>query len=176
MHAETRSIRRIGWGATTLALTATIAALSAPTASAIGPVQVYQCTSDPTSSSYPGPPCVIPPSYVVGQTYMLDSPITPNVNGDNAFVSFYDNGQCVAGAIAPSDTDPGHLFADVLWVPTTAGTHKITVNQRGSSSITVTVVAAPPGSGTPQPPTQSSCHDSSGSGSSNLLSSGSAGF
>ncbi|WP_433566061.1 hypothetical protein ACQP1O_13025 [Nocardia sp. CA-151230] len=176
MHATRRSFHYIGWAATTLALAATTTALSAPAAFAtVGPVEVLHCSPDAWGT------CVTPPSYVVGQTYTIVSEYTPNVAGDIPYVDVYDNGVCVAGVIAVSDTDPGHHYTSVPWIPTTAGTHKITVNQRESASTTVTVVAAPPGSGTPQPPTQPACHGSNtgsgglpGSGSSNLLGSGSA--
>ncbi|MFD6354167.1 hypothetical protein [Nocardia tengchongensis] len=52
MATENRTLRHIGWGATTLAVGAAVTALTAPTALAdVGPVQVLACPSDPAAST-----------------------------------------------------------------------------------------------------------------------------
>ncbi|MET8425595.1 hypothetical protein [Nocardia sp. NPDC004860] len=163
MHAAHRPVRHIAWGATTLALAATIAALSAPTgtASIDGP-EVDDCSTGT---------CTEPSSYVVGQTYSFYAgPFLTNVSS----TSFYDNGKCI-GSISYPHTGRNAI----AWVPTTAGTHELSVATTSTIpfvvmqpyTFTVSVVAAPPGSGTPQPPQQGTC---TGSGSANLLGSGSA--
>ncbi|MFE2954990.1 hypothetical protein [Nocardia tengchongensis] len=138
MPAETRTLRHIGWGATTLALAAAIATVSMPTASAaVGPVEIDQCTTTPSYS------CTTPASYVVGQTYMIWSRVNDLLAG-SADVYFYDNGQCVGHTPTPTGAgtiDGGGAYLD--WVPATTGTHKITVQQgTDSADMTVTVVGA----------------------------------
>ncbi|MFE4458104.1 hypothetical protein ACFROC_12195 [Nocardia tengchongensis] len=160
MPNTTRTLRHIGWGATTLAVGAAVTALTAPTALAdVGAVQVLACPSNPSAST----PCVTPTSYVVGQAYRISAEYMPypGVSGmeNYGFVDAFDNGACVAGSMAVRDTDPGHNYTDMIWVPTTAGTHKIRVMQGSDfADTTVTVVAAPAGSTSVTPPAQASCH------------------
>ncbi|GAB0108000.1 hypothetical protein JMUB6875_70030 [Nocardia sp. JMUB6875] len=168
MPAKIRAVHHTGWGATTLALAATVAALSAPTASAFvdGP-RVDYCSNNI---------CDVPSSYVVGQTYSIYAgrPVD-----DALRASFYDNGTCIGGF---SYAQPGNT---IPWVPTTAGTHEITIKfsvsepfvMPGPYRLTVTVVAAPPGSPTPSPTPPGNCTvTGSGTGSGSPLGSGSAGF
>ncbi|MFE3193162.1 hypothetical protein ACFXHA_29445 [Nocardia sp. NPDC059240] len=163
MHTTHRPVRRIGWGTTTLALAATVAALSAPTASAdfMGP-DIMDCSSGT---------CVAPSSYVVGQTYMFfQIPALDNA----ATTSFYDNGNCV-GTITYPHSGPNA----VPWVPTTAGTHQMAYSTALTipfvytkpNPFPVTVVAAPPGSPTPQPTQHGGC---AGVGSGSPVGSGSS--
>lgn len=168
MPAKTRAIRHASWGATTLALAATVVTLSAPTASAfVDEPQVDDCSTGT---------CAVPSSYVVGQSYT----IYPGPPLDNArYASFYDNGTCLGSF---SYAQPGNA---VPWVPATAGTHEITIKFSVSKEfvmpapikLTVTVVAAPPGSATPSPTPSAHCTvTGSGTGSGSPLGSGSAGF
>ncbi|MEU1429830.1 hypothetical protein ABZ412_22385 [Nocardia sp. NPDC005746] len=143
MHITPRTLRHIRWGATTLALAATISALAAPAEAAeVGPIQVGGC---------PGPTCVT--SYHVGDTYMIWSPVNDGLYG-SVDVYFYDNGQCIGHTPTPSGQGTlGGGGAYLNWVPATTGTHKITVQQGiESSDVTVTVVAATTPGPAPEPP------------------------
>ncbi|MEU6581477.1 hypothetical protein [Nocardia sp. NPDC046763] len=170
---------RIGWGATTLAVAATIAALSTPTATADIEYEVPNAWDCSTGT------CTLPSTYVVGHTYSFD---TGSPGGTDSWQSmyssanFYDDGKCLGSISLPH---AGHVA--VTWVPTTTGTHKLSLALIGAipfmasqpTVIPVSVVAAPPGSPTPQqPPQQGTCVGSGsgsllGSGSANLLGSGS---
>ncbi|MEV0462947.1 hypothetical protein AB0I30_17205 [Nocardia tengchongensis] len=168
MPAKTRAIHHIGWGATTLTLAATFVTLSAPTVSAfVDAPQVDDCSTGT---------CVVPSSYIVGQTYSIyaGAPLD-----DALYASFYDNGTCLGSF---SYAQPGNT---VPWVPTTAGAHEITIKTSVSKpfvipapiKLTVTVVAAPLGSATPSPTQSGHCTvTGSGTGSGSPLGSGSAGF
>ncbi|MFE3228642.1 hypothetical protein [Nocardia sp. NPDC059228] len=170
MPITDRPLHRIAWGTTTVALAATIATLSAPSASAdLGPITVNECTG--TSASTCGPAS----SIVVGHTYQIVSEANVYLISKPT-VNFYDNGQCIASAPSPSTF--GHAgigyHTSVFWVPTTAGTHNLSVEQAFKTASTpVTVVAAPLGSTPAQPPSQPGCGGGIGSGSSNPLESGS---
>ncbi|MFF0634656.1 hypothetical protein ACFYTS_19365 [Nocardia sp. NPDC004151] len=159
MANKNRTLRHIGWGATTLAVGAAVTALTAPTALAeVGPVQILACPSDPASSA----PCVTPGSYVAGQAYAIFASYGTDYGWDgaqiNQFVDAFDNGTCVAGTMA-TDTDGIHNYIKITWVPTTSGTHKIRVTKGSDfADATVTVVAAPPGSTSVTPPAQAACH------------------
>ncbi|MFE3258409.1 hypothetical protein ACFXPS_22005 [Nocardia sp. NPDC059091] len=179
MHVTRRPLHYIGWAATTLALAATTTTLSAPTASAdVGPITVNDCTTRNSSDA-----CAPASSIVVGHVYQVVSPAdiyVPLPPLSAPTVNFYDNGQCIAGAPSPSGmgvTGIDYANSSVSWVPNAPGTHKITVTQASkTATLTVNVVAAPPGSTAQQPPQQAGCGGggSIGSGSSNLLGSGSA--
>lgn len=159
MPNTNRTLRHIGWGATTLVIGAAVTALTAPSASAyVGPVEVLACPSDPSAST----PCVTPGSYVVGQAYTISAAYGIDYGSDggqiNPFADAFDNGTCVAGTLA-TDTDGIHNYTHITWVPTTPGTHKIRVIKGSSfADTTVTVVTAPPGSISVTPPTQAACH------------------
>ncbi|WP_433593908.1 hypothetical protein [Nocardia sp. CA-145437] len=160
MANKNRTLRHIGWGATTLAVGAAVTALTAPIALAdIGPVQILACPSDPAASA----PCVTPGSYVVGQAYTISAPYGTDYGLDgaetNRFVDAFDNGACVAGTVTTGVSDGIHDYTQITWFPTTSGTHKIRVI-KGSyfADATVTVVAAPPGSTSVTPPAQAPCH------------------
>ncbi|MGW4247294.1 hypothetical protein [Nocardia sp. NPDC004722] len=153
MSAAHRRNHHIAWGATALALAATVTTALAPTASAtIDTPNVLDC---PTTTS-----CTPVTSFVAGHSYRFGSPM---VHNDLVAyqVYFYDNGQCL-GNTAPTDNgDVTVIVGDpayITWVPQTAGTHKLTVQQgTESQSITVTVTAAPAGTPTPQQPAQGGC-------------------
>ncbi|MFE3258410.1 hypothetical protein ACFXPS_22000 [Nocardia sp. NPDC059091] len=156
MHSSIRSLRRIGWGATTLTLAATITALFTPAASAsLGfPVLVDAATGAGVGSA------------VVGRTYTYYA----GINFQPMFAStadFYDNGQCIGSAPI---SGPGAL--QITWVPTAAGSHTLTI-VGGVKEISekYDVTAAPAGSTPAQPPKQPGC---GGGGSANLIGSGSA--
>lgn len=148
MPAKIRALHHTGWGATTLALAATIATLAAPAASALleGP-EVIECSNNT---------CAVPSTYVVGQSYSIFAGPPPD---DALRVNFYDNGACVGGF---SYAQPGNTLP---WVPTTAGTHEITIKfsvskpfeMRAPIKLTVNVLAAPPGSPTPPPTPAAQC-------------------
>ncbi|WP_433672512.1 hypothetical protein ACQP06_13415 [Nocardia sp. CA-136227] len=159
MPNTNRTLRHIGWGATTLVIGAAVTALTAPSAAAdVGPVEILACPSDPAAST----PCVAPGSYVVGQAYTIFTSygIDYGLDGGqlNPFVDTFDNGSCVASAPA-TDTDGIHNYTRITWVPTTPGTHKIRAIKGSSfADATVTVVAAPAGSISVTPPAQAACH------------------
>ncbi|GAB2519829.1 hypothetical protein [Nocardia heshunensis] len=166
MHVESRIMRRIAWAATTVALSSTIIGLSAPTATA----HIPSPEIDDCSTGF----CAVPASYIVGHTYSFDA----DYSLDNpTSTNFYADGQCLG-----SITYPHAGRNAVPWVPTTAGTHVLTLKENlpfpwagpPAGTFTVTVLAAPPGSPVPQPPPPQGNCVSSGSGS--LLGSGSAGL
>lgn len=154
MHIESRTIRRIGWAATLVGVAGTLTTLSPGLAAAgIHGIEVEQCDAA-------GRNCGTPASIVVGQKYWIEGPYD-GVSITGPTNSFYDNGACIGGG--------GY---SVFWVPLTEGTHTLsTIDTRGSKdSLTVTVVAAPPGSPVAQQPQQGACGGGGlGSGSSNLL-------
>ncbi|MEC3914453.1 hypothetical protein [Nocardia sp. CDC160] len=147
--------RHIAWAATFVAVAGSLTALSPGLASAgIHGIEFEQCDTA-------GRNCVTPTSFVVGQSYWIYAPYD-GTSTNTPMANFYDNGTCLGGG--------SH---SVAWVPLTPGTHTIS-NTGGSwsDSTTVTVVAAPAGSPTPQQPKQGACTGgggSFGSGSSNLL-------
>ncbi|WP_460720201.1 hypothetical protein [Nocardia heshunensis] len=169
-------LRHTFWGATTLAMAATVTTLSVPTASAElqgQPAGVWDCSTSP---------CTQPSTYVVGHTYSFDTGSaggTPAWQYQYTSANFYDDGRCL-GSISLPTNGP----TSVPWVPTTAGTHKMTLAMNGilplmvpqPTVFTVTVVAAPPGSPVAQqPPVQGNCAmTGSGTGSADPLGSGSA--
>ncbi|MEU1208819.1 hypothetical protein [Nocardia sp. NPDC005825] len=162
MPNTNRTLRHIGWGATTLAVGAAVIAATAPTALAeVGPVTVVACPANPSSTT----PCVTPTSYFVGQAYTISATYQPNLGGQSssdptafAYVDAFDNGACVAGIMAVSDNDY-HNYTAITWVPKTPGKHTIRVMQYGNfADATITVLDAPPGSVTVTPPAQNACH------------------
>ncbi|MFE4458103.1 hypothetical protein ACFROC_12190 [Nocardia tengchongensis] len=152
MPATHRRARHIAWAATLLSVAGTLTTLSSAVATAgIHGIEVQECSDRA---------CTTPASYIVGQSYSVIAPYD-GTSTQSPVSSFYDNGACL-----------GSATNSVTWVPLTAGTH--TLSTRGGSftdSVTVTVVAAPPGTPTPQQPQQGGCGGggSFGSGSSNLL-------
>ncbi|GAB2519849.1 hypothetical protein [Nocardia heshunensis] len=167
MHTAHRPIHRIGWGTTTLVLAATITALTTPTANASIEDEVPNVWDCSTGS------CNLPSTYVVGHTYMF-SPGSPGgmptTDPLHTSANFYADGKCLGGYSLP------HTGSDsVPWMPTAAGTHTLTLRYLDiipfvytpATVLTVTVVAAPAGSPTPQPPAPlGSC---TGSGSADLF-------
>ncbi|GAB2519822.1 hypothetical protein [Nocardia heshunensis] len=153
MPAAHRRTHHIAWGTTALAIAATVTTVLAPTASAtIDTPNVLDC---PTTNN-----CTPVTSFVVGHSYLFGS---KTVHSDLVAlrVYFYDNGQCLGNTPQADNGDVTVLVGDpayITWVPQTAGTHKLTVQQgTESQSITVTVAAAPAGSPTAQQPTQGGC-------------------
>ncbi|WP_040809843.1 hypothetical protein [Nocardia concava] len=161
MHTGSRSSRRIAWAASLVGVAGTLTTLSPGLAAAgIHGIEVEQCDAA-------GRNCGTPASIVAGQTYWIEGPYD-GVSITGPTNSFYDNGSCIGGG--------GY---SVFWVPATAGTHTLsTIDTKGfKDSVTVTVVAAPAGSPVAQQPQQGGCGGggSFGSGSADLLGSGSAG-
>ncbi|MFJ9363816.1 hypothetical protein ACIRRA_05250 [Nocardia sp. NPDC101769] len=156
MHRDARTMRHINWGATTLALAATITALSTTTAAAsLGfPVLIDAATGAEVGSA------------VVGHAYTYYA----GINFQPMLAStadFYDNGQCIGSAPI---SGPGAL--QITWVPAATGSHTLTI-VGGVKEISekYDVTAAPAGSTPAQPPKQPGC---GGGGSANLIGSGSA--
>ncbi|GAB0107999.1 hypothetical protein JMUB6875_70020 [Nocardia sp. JMUB6875] len=149
-------MRRIAWAATTLASVATLAALSTPIAGAR--IDGAPILTDTATGAEVG-------SAVVGRSYQIFPGLGYNP-GLSAVADFFDNGQCIASAPAATLT--------VIWVPTTAGTHTLTV-QGAPNSVSMTVEVAPASAGsTPvKPPNQPGC--GIGGGSSNVLASAGSG-
>ncbi|MFE3193159.1 hypothetical protein ACFXHA_29430 [Nocardia sp. NPDC059240] len=173
MHLRSRTMRRIGWAATTLATATAVTTLTAPPALAnLGPIIVAECAQSDNN------PCPASSPIVAGQKYVVTAPANqiiplPVLSSLDTTVNFYDNGQCIASGPAPTGMGVAGFYwmdVSVYWVPT-AGTHKLTVTQGGASdSTTVNVVAAPAGSTPAQPPKQPGCGGggSLGSGSASL--------
>ncbi|WP_369633952.1 hypothetical protein [Nocardia sp. JMUB6875] len=79
--------------------------------------------------------------------------------------TFTDNGSCFY-AKTPLGQNASQI--QVTWIPTTAGSHTLTVTQNGhSDSTTVTVVAAPAGTAVPTPSTPG-CSSSGSAGTGSL--------
>ncbi|MGW4247292.1 hypothetical protein [Nocardia sp. NPDC004722] len=166
-------LRHTLWGAATLAMAASVSTLSVPTASADIESEsggVLDCSTSP---------CTTPSTYIVGHTYDFSTGApggTPSWHSMYSSANFYDNGQCIGSVALTANT----MGADVQWVPTTAGTHNLTLKYNDiilfvttpPRVFTVTVVAAPPGSPAPKPsPSQGTCTSSgSGTGSGDSLS------
>ncbi|MFJ9368331.1 hypothetical protein ACIRRA_28440 [Nocardia sp. NPDC101769] len=142
--------RHIAWAATLVGVAGTLTAVFPALATAgIHGIEVQDCSSGT---------CTTPASYIVGQSYSFIAPYD-GVSITGPVSSFYDNGACI-----------GSSNNSVTWVPLTAGTHTLSTRTGSNTdSLTVVVVAAPPGSPTAQQPQQGGCGGSIGSGSSNLL-------
>lgn len=149
MPITTRS-RHIAWATTIVSAAAAFTALSSNIATAdIHGIEIQDCSSGT---------CVDATSYVVGHSYQF---VGPGSGVDNLppTQNFYDNGNCI-----------GSSRNFVNWVPLTAGNHTLSTHVGSNNeSVTVTVVAAPAGSPTPQQPAQGGCGGggSFGSGSAN---------
>ncbi|GAB0107998.1 hypothetical protein JMUB6875_70010 [Nocardia sp. JMUB6875] len=148
--------RHIAWAATLVGVAGTLTALSPGLATAgIHGIELGDC-----SITY----CPTPTSIVAGHSYSIVGPYD-GTNTQHSAYSFYDNGACIGSGVS------------VTWVPLTAGSHTLSArNSLGfpEDSVTVTVVAAPAGSPTPQQPQQGGCQRGFGSGSADLLGSGSS--
>ncbi|MFE2954714.1 hypothetical protein [Nocardia tengchongensis] len=150
MSTAHRRARKIAWSAAVVSVAGALSSLyPALAAAGIHGIEVQECTTTT---------CTTPASYVVGQSYVFFAG-TDGVSASAPTSSFYDNGTCIGGG--------GY---NVTWVPLTAGNHTLSTNTQGhTESLTVVVVAAPPGSPTAQQPQQGTCGGGFGSGSSNLL-------
>ncbi|MFI6430301.1 hypothetical protein [Rhodococcus oryzae] len=143
MTASRTLLRRIGWGASGLMMVAAAVGMSVPAASAATSPDGWLAVD------------VFPPpgGYVVG----VRADITVEGVGGSMFplpqsrVTLSDNGTCVYSFL-PGQAPSG--FSYLSWVPTTAGTHTISVTQYGTTvSETVTVNPAPDGAPVPTPET-----------------------
>ncbi|MFF0609621.1 hypothetical protein ACFYUD_13190 [Nocardia tengchongensis] len=88
--------------------------------------------------------------YVVGAKVMIDAKVSPTLFGlPWERVTLRDNGTCFFSGFQ------GFMVGFyTTWIPTTAGSHVITLTQGlQSASQTVTVADAPPGTPTPTPGT-----------------------
>lgn len=143
MTASRTFLRQIRWGASGLMVVAAAVGVSAPSASA-DPSPAGRLVLDIS------PP---PGGYVVGVRADI---IVEGVGGSmfpipQAQVTLSDNGTCVY-SFQPGQAPSGYSY--MSWVPTTAGTHTISVTQYGSTaSETVTVASAPDGTPVPTPET-----------------------
>ncbi|BAW08140.1 hypothetical protein [Nocardia seriolae] len=158
MHVARHRTRHFAWAATLVGVTATLAALSPGLASAgLHGIEIRDCSSVT---------CTPPASFVVGQSYTFFAPYD-GTSATPPTSDFYDNGACLGGS-----------QYSVTWVPLTTGTHTLSTSSYSglfnlattTDSVTVTVVAAPPGAPTPHQPQQGGCGGggSIGSGSSLL--------
>ncbi|AQA25153.1 hypothetical protein BTZ20_0149 [Rhodococcus sp. MTM3W5.2] len=143
MTASRTFLHRIGWSASGLMMVAAAVGMSVPSASA-------DTSPDGWLALDVSPP---PGGYVVG----VKANITVEGIGGAMFpvpqsrVTLSDNGTCVY-SFYPGQAPPG--FSYMSWVPTTAGTHTISITQYGATvSETVTVNPAPDGTPVPTPET-----------------------
>ncbi|GAB0108049.1 hypothetical protein JMUB6875_70520 [Nocardia sp. JMUB6875] len=130
MIADTRSGRRIGWGAAGLVVAAAVVVAGAPTAGAS--VTNFQMTAQ---------------TYYVGSAYGMRAYTVEHAG--QRYVAFYDNGQCIGGAKTwtAGEVEVYTPTADMTWIPTTAGRHVLTADDGESAkTITVDVLPAAPGS------------------------------
>jgi hypothetical protein len=144
MTASRTLIHRIGWGASGLMMVAAAVGMSVPAASAAA-------SPDGRLSLDVLPP---PGGYVVG----VRADITVEGVGGSMFpvvpqswVTLSDNGACVY-SFWPGHAPSGSSY--LSWVPTTAGTHTVSITHYGTTvSETVTVNPAPDGAPVPTPET-----------------------
>lgn len=125
------------------------------TVTALAAAVATTLTAAPASADFHAPDIGSGQTLYVGQQYYISTGGAP----DDVFfwMSFYDNNQCIAGSRGSAPSHSGYGWV-VYWVPTTAGTHTITVSgDTQSKSTTVIVLPAPAGS-TPAPqPKQPGC-------------------
>lgn len=144
-----QAVRRIGWVATTIALAATAATAAAPTGTtAPAPFQGVWVLEDGGYS--------IPAHIYAGMRYRVKA----DALGQPPRVNFYDNSACLGSVLAHIYHNPVQdSFADIVWVPTSTGTHVLSTKQGNyeNGPATVQVEPAPAGTTPAAQPTLDGC-------------------